>query len=181
MGKAKDPPRFSLDKPYEQWKTEIRLWQLEQADDNTDTAKHAMRIALDMPEEGFNYLRARILAGVTLYDTAADGKISANKDAFKNLIAFLDKEFKKDDILQMCNYIDAWLDTSKANITASRTTSPPSIMPTRRPRPRVCRRCPRGAQLDDKDHKFVNSNVNVKDKPTLYAKTKEAMLKFFGR
>ena len=62
MGKAKDPPRFSLDKPYEQWKTEIRLWQLEQPDDNADTAKHAIRIALDMPEEGCNDIRARILA-----------------------------------------------------------------------------------------------------------------------
>ena len=26
MGKTKDPPPFMMDKPYEQWKTEIKAW-----------------------------------------------------------------------------------------------------------------------------------------------------------
>ena len=190
MGKIKDPPRFSLDKPYKQWKTEIQLWQLEQADENADTAKHAMRIALDMPDEGCNDLKARILASVTLTDTANDGKVTVNKDAFKNLIAFLDEEFKKDDILEMCNYIDTWLDTSKANHTSlknyitafdyaykkAKTAGLPEM-----PQEFLMQRFLKGAQLEDKDYKFVVSNVDIKTKTTLYKQTKEAMLKFFGR
>ena len=68
MGKPKDPPKFSLDKPYDQWKTEITLWQLEQPADNADTAKHAISIALAMPETGCNDIRARILGSVVLFD-----------------------------------------------------------------------------------------------------------------
>ena len=73
MGKIKDPPRFSLDKPYDQWKTEIALWQLEQPADNTDTSKHAITIALAMPETGCNDVRARILASVKLFDIETPG------------------------------------------------------------------------------------------------------------
>ena len=115
MGKIKDPPKFSLDKPYDQWKTEIALWQLEQPADNADTSKHAITIALAMPETGCNDVRARILASVKLFDTDAQGKNTPDKDAFKNLVAFLDNEFKKDTTLEMCELIDKWLDTSRAD------------------------------------------------------------------
>ena len=67
MGKLKDPPRFSLEKPYLQWKQEVELWQLEQDENNQDTARHAIRIVLDMPEKDCADVRARILATVTLY------------------------------------------------------------------------------------------------------------------
>ena len=192
MGKAKDPPRFSLDKPYEQWKTEIRLWQLEQPDDNADTAKHAIRIALDMPEEGCNDIRARILASVKLYDTAPDGSVKANADAFKNLMAFLDEEFKKDDILHLCQLIEDWLETSKANHNSlknyinafdfaykkAKTAGLPEM-----PQEFLMQRFLKNAQLEDKDYKFVVSSVDMSDakRPTLYPQTKEAMLKYFGR
>ena len=67
------------------------------------TAKHALNI----PEEGCNDIRARILASVNLYNTEANGTIKANANTFKNLMDFLDEEFKE-DVLHMCQLIENW-------------------------------------------------------------------------
>ena len=190
MGKIKDPPKFSLDKPYDQWKTEVALWQLEQPADNADTSKHAITIALAMPETGCNDVRARILASVKLFETDAQGKNTPDKDAFKNLVAFLDNEFKKDTTLEMCELIDKWLDTSRADhanlkeyINAydfaykkAKKAGLPEM-----PQEFLMQRFMKGAKLDDKDFKFVLSSVDTAKKATLYEQTKEAMTKYFGQ
>ena len=52
MGKAKDPPPFMMDKPYEQWKVEVKAWMY--TADAADKNKAAMTIALSLPEKGCN-------------------------------------------------------------------------------------------------------------------------------
>ena len=190
MGKPKDPPKFSLDKPYDQWKTEITLWQLEQPADNADTAKHAISIALAMPETGCNDIRARILGSVVLFDTDAEGKNTPNKDAFKNLIDFLDKEYKKDRTLDMCTSIDKWLEVSRSehnnlkeyiNAYDFAYKHAKKLGLPEMPQEFLMQRFMKGAMLDDKDYKFVMSSVDTNKKTTLYDQSKEAMIKYFGQ
>ena len=46
MGKSKDPPPFMMDKPYEQWKTEIKAWMY--TADAADKNKAALTVALSL-------------------------------------------------------------------------------------------------------------------------------------
>ena len=68
MGKTRDPPPFSLEKPYEQWKLEIKAWRL--TADAADQNKAALTIALSLPEKGSNSIRERIFNPVNVFTTA---------------------------------------------------------------------------------------------------------------
>ena len=62
-----------------------------------------------MPEKDCADVRARILATVTHY-REVDNVKKRHPDAFKNLIEFMDKEFKKDDRADMCDKNNTFID-----------------------------------------------------------------------
>ena len=100
MGKTKDPPPFSLDKPYEQWKTEVKAWIY--TADAGDKNKAALTIALSLPEKGCNNIRQRIFNSVTFFVEGGTREAPAeviSPNAWRDIVAFMDKEFAKDDLI----------------------------------------------------------------------------------
>ena len=59
-------------------------------DDSESTAKNAIRIVLDLPNEGSDSLRERCITNLKLYEVK-NGVKEPDKDAFKNLIDYLDR------------------------------------------------------------------------------------------
>ena len=190
MGKNKDPPPFSLDKQYTQWKTEVKAWLY--TADSQDKNKAALSIALSLPEKGCNSIRQRIFNSVTFFEaggTAAEPTEGISKDAWKDLIAFMDKEFAKDDIAElydktetllhtvkqdadsMKEYInkfdDAFSQATKAGIGAVSSGFMMCLFM-------------RNAGIDQQNFKFVASGIDFKKKDTLYDQAKESMIKYFG-
>ena len=190
MGKNKDPPPFTLDKQYTQWKTEVKAWLF--SADTTDKNKAALSIALSLPEKGCNSIRQRIFNSVKFFSpggTEANPTEEVSKDAWKDLIAFMDKEFAKDDIAELYDKTEAFLHTvkreddsmkdfinkfddafSQATKAGIGNVSSGFIM------------ClfMKNAGIDQRDFKFVASGIDFTKKDTLYDQAKESMIKYFG-
>ena len=91
-----------MDKPYEQWKTEIKAWMY--TADAADKNKAALTVALSLPEKGCNNIRQRIFNSVTFFTIGGTNENPVEKisdNAWKDLIEFMDKEFAKDDIARI--------------------------------------------------------------------------------
>ena len=189
MGKTRDPPPFSLDKPYQQWKTEIKAWRL--TTDAAEKNKAALTIALSLPEKGANNIRQRIFNKVNFFvagaDANADETISPN--AWKDVIAFMDKEFAKDDIAELYDKTDAFLHTvKKADETMKEYINRFDDAMSQAEKAGIgaisqgFQMCLflKNAGLDEKDFKFVVSAIDYKKKDDLYPQAKESMIKYFG-
>ena len=190
MGKSKDPPPFTLDKQYSQWKTEVKAWLF--TADTADRNKAALTIALSLPEKGCNNIRQRIFNSVKFFQdggTAEAPTEEISKDAWKDLIAFMDKEFAKDDISELYDKTEAFLHTvkkegesmkeyinrfddafSQATKAGIGAVASGFIM------------ClfVKNAGIDSKDFKFVASGIDFSKKDTLYDQAKDSMIKYFG-
>ena len=188
MGKAKDPPPFSLEKPYEQWKLEIKAWRL--TADAADQNKAALTIALSLPEKGCNSIRQRIFNSVNFFTPATatvEEKIS--ESAWKDIIAFMDKEFQKDDIAQLYDKTDEFLHTLKKEEEAMKdyinrfddalNQAEKAGMGTISQGFQMCLFL-KNAGLEQKDFKFVVSAIDYSKKETLYPQAKDSMIKYFG-
>ena len=188
MGKTKDPPPFSLEKPYEQWKLEIKAWRL--TADTDDQNKAALTIALSLPEKGCNSIRQRIFNSVTFFTPATptvEEKISVN--AWKDIIAFMDKEFQKDDIAQLYDKTDEFLHTLKKDEETMKDYINRFDDALNQAEKAGMGKISQGFQmclflknagLEQKDFKFVISAIDYSKKETLYPQAKESMIKYFG-
>ena len=190
MGKNKDPPKFDQDnKPYAQWKEEVELWQMSLPKEDSEPARNAIRIVLDLPNDGSDSLRERCIANVKLYTTKEDGSKEPDKDAYKNLMIFLDEEFKKNHILEISEKIDDWLETKKSESQSIKEflnnfdfayKKAKNIGLPDMPQEFLLTRMLKCANLEDRDYKFVVSQINTEEKTTLYKQGKDAMLKLFS-
>ena len=81
-----------MTKNYEMYKKELESWK---AITSIEAAKLGRVVALSLPEEDPSGIRQKVINSVNL-----DGA-----DGYTNLIAFMDKEFKKDEISDMCEKI----------------------------------------------------------------------------
>ena len=190
MGKNKDPPKFDQDnKPYAQWKEEVELWQMSLPKEDSEPARNAIRIVLDLPNDGNDSLRERCIANVKLYTTTEDGSKEPDKDAYKNLMTFLDEEFKKNHILEISEKIDDWLETKKSESQSIKEflnnfdfayKKAKNIGLPDMPQEFLLTRMLKCANLEDRDYKFVVSQINTEEKTTLYKQGKDAMLKLFS-
>ena len=188
MGKAKDPPPFMMDKPYQQWKTEIKAWMF--TADTADKNKAAMTIALSLPEKGCNNIRQRIFNSVTFFTHTGDPPVeSVSPEAFKDLIEFMDKEFAKDDISELYDKTDAFLHTvKKADETMKEFINRFDDAMNQADKAgmgeisqgfKMCLFL-KNAKIGEKDFKFVISAIDYKMKARLYPQAKESMIKYFG-
>ena len=113
MGKSKDPPQFSLEKPYQQWKAEIKVWLYGQ---EAEKNKSALQVALSFPEKGCGNIRQRVFNSVKFFIEGAtpNDDETVSPTAWKDLMTFLDKEFKKDDIAELFDRTQTFLHTHKS-------------------------------------------------------------------
>ena len=189
MGKAKDPPHFSLEKPYNQWKTEIKAWMF--SADTADQNKAALTIALSLPEKGCNSIRTRIFNKITFFvpGTLADPAEKISPTAWKDMIDFMDKEFAKDDISELYDKTDEFLHTAKDDEETMKdylnrfddamNQAEKAGMGELSQGFKMCLFL-KNAKLDQKDFKFVVSDIDYKTKATLYQQAKDSMIKYFG-
>ena len=188
--KTKEPPQFSLDKPYEQWKAEVKAWQY--TADAADKKKCAQTIALSLPEKGCNDIRKRIFNTVNFYKITGTGDNAVetiSNTAYKDIIAFLDKEFAKDDIAELYDKTDAFLHTHKKDTETIKdfinrfddamNQAEKAGMGNISQGFKMCLFL-KSSNLPESDFKFVVSAIDYKQKATLYPQAKEAMIKFFG-
>ena len=96
----KNPPKFSMDKNYEVYKQELDAWK---AITSIDADKLGRVVALSLPENDASDIRNKVFNAVNL-----DGN-----DGYKNVVAFLDSEFKKDAVSDMCDKIRAFMKLHK--------------------------------------------------------------------
>ena len=92
MSEVKSPTKFSSTKDYQTYKRELTSW--------TKVTKHDKKqwgsiVALSLPENDPSDIRRKVFAGV---DIDAD-------DGYDKLIAYLDEEFKKDEVSETCERI----------------------------------------------------------------------------
>ena len=107
----------------------------------------------------------------------------------KNLIEFMDKEFKKDNMSDMCDKINTFIDIKKklgeslkfysnafdhAYATAKKAGLPEM------PQEFLMTMYLNRANMEDRDYKFVLSGIDYTKKTTLYDQAKESMTKYFG-
>ena len=122
----KSPPLFSSTKSYENWRKELNAWTRI----TTEQKRHwAPLIALSLPDNDPSGIRDKVFAldldpdeGVEAVP-AADGvaaipAIPANEGAgYDRLMAFMDSEFKKDNLTDMCEHIRLFMKMTKKKET----------------------------------------------------------------
>ena len=93
---SKVPPKFSSDKNYTLWKKELQAWTCITSHSKKDWGKI---IALSLPESDPSDIREKAFS-VDLEPTEQN-----EKQGYENLMKFMDDEFKKDSITDMCEHI----------------------------------------------------------------------------
>ena len=81
-------PKFSAEKPYERYKTELNVWK-EVTD--ADKSEHGFLVALSLPEDDESQIRDKVFSEIKIEDLKGEG-------GFAKLIVYLDSQFAKDDL-----------------------------------------------------------------------------------
>ena len=188
MGKSKDPPQFSLEKPYQQWKAETKVWLYGQ---EAEKNKSALQVALSFPEKGCGNIRQRVFNSVKFFIEGAtpNDDETVSPTAWKDLMTFLDKEFKKDDIAELFDRTQTFLHTHKSSSETVKDYINRFDDAMNQAAKAGMGEISQGfmmtmflanAKLEDRDFKFVLSAIDYSKKDTLYPQAKESMIKFFG-
>ena len=173
---VKNPPRFSMTKNYEMYKKELESWK---AITSIEAAKLGRVVALSLPEEDPSGIRQKVFNSVNL-----DGA-----DGYKNLIAFMDKEFKKDEISDMCEKIRKFMKLHKAKDQTIQQyisefdqayQSAKNTGLTDLPDQYLMYMLLENALLKDQDYRLVLTSIDLTKENTLYKQSKESLVKFFG-
>ena len=101
---SKVPPKFSSDKNYTLWKKELQAWTCITSHSKKDWGKI---IALSLPESDPSDIREKAFS-VDLEPTEEN-----EKQGYDNLMNFMDDEFKKDSITDMCEHIRKFMKMEK--------------------------------------------------------------------
>ena len=89
MAKAQVPvPKFSEEKPYERFKTEVTVWSTAC---DIDKSKHGLIVALSLPEESKSQIRDKVFSEIDTEKLNGEGGL-------KTLLEYLDTQFGKDDL-----------------------------------------------------------------------------------
>ena len=91
MRSYKDPPVFSIHKPYDRYVVELEAWCITTSEPKN---KQAVSIALSLPEGDPSGVRDKVFNEVTLAALNKD-------DGVTTLITYLDKLFKKDELSEV--------------------------------------------------------------------------------
>ena len=81
-------PRFSAEKSYDRYKTELKVWS--EASDS-DKSKHGLLVALSLPEEDATQIRDKVFSEIEM-------ETLKGAEGLKKLLEYLDTQFGKDDL-----------------------------------------------------------------------------------
>ena len=108
---SKIPPKFSSEKNYAQWKKELEAWTCVTTHARKDWGKI---IALNLPENNPSNIREKAFSlNLEPLVNTTDSSLSNENQGYDNLIAFIDEEFLKDNITDMCEHIRKFMKFEK--------------------------------------------------------------------
>ena len=108
---SKIPPKFSSEKNYAQWKKELEAWTCITTHDGSFSGKI---IALNLPENKTSNIREKAFSlNLEPLVNTENPSLSNEKQGYDNLIAFMDEEFLKDNITDMCEHIRKFMKLEK--------------------------------------------------------------------
>ena len=179
MSKLNVPiPKFSSDKPYDRYKSEIDAWS--EATD-AEKKKHGILVALSLPEDDVSQIRDKVFAEIEVSKLKLD-------DGLKTLITYLDSQFGKDDLTETYErYIeferckresnqkinDFILEYEKKhNALAKKKAQYPEII--------LAMKLIDSSNLTSVDRKLVLSGMDYSKADQLFKQSKEALRKFIG-
>ena len=172
---AKNPPKFSSSKNYDRYKKELIAWT---KITKVEKAEWANTIALGLPEDDPSNIRDKVFETINL-----DGEAG-----FTALETFMDKEFKKDDIVDMCEHIRTFMKFQKtkemtmqmyiSNFESAYTSARNKDLPEM-PKSYLMYQILENANLNDRDYRFVLSDIDFASTDPYKLATK-ALMKYFG-
>ena len=172
---AKNPPKFSSSKNYDRYKKELIAWT---KITKVEKAEWANTIALGLPEDDPSNIRDKVFETINL-----DGEAG-----FTALETFMDKEFKKDDIVDMCEHIRTFMKFQKtkemtmqmyiSNFESAYTSARNKGLPEM-PKSYLMYQILENANLNDRDYRFVLSDIDFAAADPYKLATK-ALMKYFG-
>ena len=171
-------PKFSSDKPYDRYKSEIEAWT--EATD-AEKKKHGLLVALSLPEDDVSQIRDKVFAEIEIAKLKAD-------DGLKTLTSYLDSQFAKDDLTETYErYVeferckrganqkinDFILEYEKKhNALSKKKATYPEII--------LAMKLIDNSNLTVVDRKLVLSGMDYSKTADLFKQSKESLRKFIG-
>ena len=176
---SKIPPKFSSDKNYAQWKKELMAWTCITTHSKKDWGKI---IALNMPENDTSNIREKV------FSLDLEPLVDNEKQGFDNLIKFMDEEFLKDNITDMCEHIrkfmkmekkkDEKMKTYVSNFEAAYKAAKEKGLPEL-PHTYRMYQLLENSKITDHEYMMVLTGIST-DSKDLYADAKKSLLKLFN-
>lgn len=175
----KVPPVFTTQKPYSRWVDEIKAWE---ALTDLDKNKRGIAIALSLPEEGQSSIRDKVFSDLTLDALKAD-------DGVNQLIAFMDKIFKKDELseaYEAYTEFDRFRRSKVSSMENYVTEFEKLYNKTKKfkmdlPQPVLAFKLLECSELDMKDRQLVLTGVDYSKVDELFKQMSTSLKKFFGQ
>ena len=176
---VKKPPKFSEQLCYETYKTKTKAWQL------VTTVKkesQGLVLALNLPNSEANSIGERIFQELNITDL--QGENGADK-----FWGYMDKQFKKDDMVQMCENIKAFtLCKRKENQHVKDYINEFESLYLKAKKKGLTDLPPEyltfmlfeNSTLEIKDQRLAMVEVDFSDKAQMFEKSKKNLLKLFG-
>jgi pyruvate-formate lyase len=176
---SKIPPKFSSEKNYALWKKELEAWTCITSHAKKDWGKI---IALNLPENDPSNIREKAFS-VNLEATNEN-----EKQGFDNLLKFMDDEFKKDSITDMCEHIRKFMKLEKkeeermkvyvSNFEAAYQVAKEKGLPEL-PHAYRMYQLLENAKITDHEYMMVLTGISS-DSTDLYNDAKKSLLKLFN-
>ena len=177
-GDLKNPPRFNLDRSYERYKKDLKLWA---SVTSVEKAKQGSLVTLSLPETGkYDDLKGKVMDSVTVArDTGLD-----------NIITFLDKHIVEDEIVNVCGKIKAFMECKRkpdqtvkefvSNFDHLYHVAQVEAKLSPMPGQYLMYSLITNSNISEHDRKLVLSGINLADPQTIFEETKKALIKYCG-
>ena len=196
----KNPPPFSSLKSYEQWRKEVEAWTKLTKEDEEDWAK-LVALGCLSPDDPSG-IRDKIFTinldpdpeipavqGQGVDNVGAVAAVPANPRAgWKRLLDFMDQEFAKDNLTDMCEHIRKFMKLSKSKEMTMKAYVSEFEAVYKKAREKGLPDMPHkflmwflleSAGISDHEYMLVLTGVPL-DSPDMYATAKASLLRFFN-
>ena len=193
----KNPPPFSSTKSYENWRKELTTWTKLTKEEKKDWAP---LIALSLPAEDPSGIRDKVFAldldPVEGAEAVAAGNgvaaipaIEADPAAgYNRLMAFMDSEFKKDNLTDMCEHIRLFMRMTKKKETGMKQYISDFEAAYKKAKEKGLPAMPHkfmmwslleSVHISDQEYMLVISGIPP-ESPDMYEAAKQSLLRFFN-
>ena len=182
---SKIPPKFSSEKNYAQWKKELNAWTCITSHAKKDWGKI---IALNLPENDPSNIREKVFSLDLEPLVSDDPNLCNEKQGYDNLIKFMDDEFLKDNITDMCEHIRQFMKLEKrkdekmknyvSNFEAAYKKAKEKGLPEL-PHTYRMYQLLENSKISDHEYMMVLTGIST-DSKDLYVDAKKSLLKLFN-